>query len=162
MMTYKKHLPTPKVILGIDPGTTRIGYGFIKKLGPLVELMDYGVIEPGRSEARLRNLERRLVALIKKHRPQLAAVEKIYFSKNKKTAISVAESRGIILFILSKNKIKTLEFNPNDIKSAVAGSGRSDKKTVSKYVCLRLGVGKINGPDDAADALATALRASFE
>ncbi len=90
-MTYKKFSSTPKVILGIDPGTTRIGYGFIKKRGYLVELVDYGVIEPGRSEARLRNLERQLVALIKRHKPQLAAVEKIYFSKNKKTAISVAE-----------------------------------------------------------------------
>jgi len=162
MTTYKKSLQTPKVILGIDPGTTRIGYGVIKKIGSRACLLDYGVIEPGRGESRFRNMERSLNSIIKKYKPRLAAVEKIYFAKNKKTAISVAESRGIIMFILNEHKIKTLEFTPNEVKSAVAGSGTSDKKTVARYVCLALGIGKVTGPDDASDALAIALRASFE
>lgn len=162
MMTYKKFSPTPKVILGIDPGTTRIGYGVIKKAKNAFKLLDYGIIEPGRNHLRFRNLEKKLVSLVKKYKPHLASVEKIYFAKNKKTAISVAESRGIILFILNKNKVKTMEFSPNDIKSAITGFGKSDKKTVSKYVCLTLGIKKIKGPDDASDALAVALRAAFE
>jgi crossover junction endodeoxyribonuclease RuvC len=158
----KRYSPTPKVILGIDPGTTRIGYGLIQKSGRgKTQLIDYGVIEPGRGERYFKNLEKRLLSLIKKYQPELAAVEKIFFSKNKKTAIEVAEARGVVLFILNKNKVKTVEFTPNEIKSAVTGSGRSDKKTVAEYVCLRLGLKNIDGPDDAADALAIALRASF-
>ncbi len=158
----KKSAPTPKVILGIDPGTTRIGYGIIKKVGSRACLVGYGVIEPGRGESRFRNMERSLNSIIKKYKPRLAAIEKIYFSKNKKTAMSVAESRGIIMFILSKHKIKTLEFTPNEVKSAVTGSGTSDKKAVTRYVCLTLGVEKVNGPDDVSDALAIALLASFQ
>ncbi len=161
-MMSKKSAPTPKVILGIDPGTTRIGYGVIKKVGSRAELTDCGVIEPGKSGLRFKNMERGLSLIITKYKPQLAAVEKIYFSKNKKTAISVAESRGIIMFILSKHKIKTLEFTPNEVKSAVTGSGTSDKKAVARYVCLTLGVKKIAGPDDVSDALAIALLASFQ
>ena len=161
-MMYKKSPLTPKVILGIDPGTTRIGYGVIKKAGGALKSLDYGVIEPGKGDSRFRNLETKLNLLIKKYKPQIAGVEKIFFSKNKKTAISVAEYRGIILFILNKNVVKTLEFTPNDIKSAVTGSGKSDKKIVSRYVCLTLGLRRVLGYDDAADALAIAIRASFE
>jgi len=158
----KKSQPTPKVILGIDPGTTRIGYGVISKNGSSLKLLECGLIEPGREKSRFKNLERGLSMLIKKHKPDLAAVEKLYFSKNKKTAMSVAESRGIILFILDKYSFKTLEFDPNDVKSAVTGFGKSDKKAVAKYVCLTLGIQRVDGPDDISDALAIAIRASFE
>ena len=158
----KKSAPTPKIILGIDPGTTRIGYGVISKRGSSLNLLACGLIEPGREKSRFKNLEKGLSSLIKKHKPDLAAVEKLYFSKNKKTAMAVAESRGIILFILNKYNLKTLEFNPNDVKSTVTGRGNSDKKTVARYVCMTLGVEKVNGPDDVSDALAIAIRASFE
>ncbi len=162
-MTYKRLRPISEtVILGIDPGTTRVGYGVIKKSGGVIKLLDYGVIEPGKNDDHFRTLEKSLNLVIKKYKPSLAAVEKIYFSKNKKTAMSVAEYRGIILFILNKKALKVLEFNPNDIKLVVTGMGNSDKKTVSKYVCFTLGINKIAGHDDASDALAVAIRAAFE
>ena len=188
MKTHKKSLPTPKsrtfpkhrpslhglapqnnpgkvrdrIILGIDPGTTRIGYGLIKKTGSKLELLDYGLIEPGRENSKFSILDRKLSGIIKKYKPDLAAVEKLYFAKNKKTAMAVAESRGIILFILNQHGLKIMEFSPNEIKLAVTGSGSSDKKTVAHYVSLTLKIGKISGPDDASDALAAAIRASFE
>lgn len=162
MKTYKKSLLTPRVILGIDPGTTRIGYGVIKKTGSTLELLDYGLIEPGQEESKFNNLDKKLSGLIKKYKPTLAAVEKLYFAKNKKTAMSVAESRGVLLFILNQHGLKTMEFSPNEVKMAVTGSGTSDKKMVAHYVCLTLKIKKVHGPDDAADALAIAIRASFE
>src|SRR3990167_1345803 len=105
MKTYKKSLLTPKIILGVDPGTTRIGYGLIKKTGSVLKLLDYGVIEPGRGGSGFSVLDKKLSGLIKKYKPDLAAVEKLYFAKNKKTAMTVAESRGIILFILNQHEI---------------------------------------------------------
>lgn len=159
---YKKSAQTPKIILGIDPGTTRIGYGVISKKGGSLGLVECGLIEPGRERFRFRNLEKKLSFLIKKHKPDLAAVEKLYFSKNKKTAMAVAELRGAILLILNRHAFQTLEFDPNNVKLAVAGSGKSDKKTLAKYACMALGIEKVNGPDDISDALAIAIRASFE
>lgn len=76
--------------------------------------------------------------------------------------MAVAEARGVILFILERHNIKTLEFSPNDIKAAVTGSGISDKKTVSQFTASVLGLKKISGYDDASDALAVAVRAAFE
>jgi len=149
-------------ILGVDPGTTRIGYGVINKNGSHLRALDYGIIEPTKGNGRFKDIENKLNGLIKKYKPDVAAVEKIFFSKNKKTAISVAEARGVILFILERNNIKTLEFSPNEIKAAVTGSGMSGKRVVSEYTASALGLKKISGYDDAADALAIAVRASFE
>ena len=163
MMMYKKSLRTLNTtILGVDPGTMRIGYGVINKKGSRLEALTYGVIEPTKGSGRFKSIDEELNKLIKKYKPDVAAVEKIFFSKNKKTAIAVAEARGVILFILEKNGIKTLEFSPNEIKAALTGSGISDKKVVSEYTAFALGLKKISGYDDASDALAVAVRASFE
>ncbi len=162
-MTYKKSSPMSRItIIGIDPGTARIGYGVISKNGSRLEALDYGVIEPKKGNGRFKDIEQKLNKLIKKYKPDVAAVEKIFFSKNKKTAIAVAEARGVILFILERSNIKTLEFSPNDIKAAVTGSGMSGKKVVSEYTASALGLKKISGYDDASDALSVAVRASFE
>lgn len=149
-------------ILGIDPGTMRIGYGVVSKRGNHLEALAYGVIEPVMSNGRFKDIETELNKLIKKYKPGVAAVEKIFFSKNKKTAMAVAEARGVILFILEQHNIKTLEFSPNEIKITITGSGVSDKKTVSQFTALALGLKKIPGYDDVSDALAVAVRASFE
>jgi crossover junction endodeoxyribonuclease RuvC len=163
MMMYKKSSPIPNItILGIDPGTMRIGYGVINKRGSHLEALAYGVIEPKGMNGRFRDIEAGLNRLIKKYKPDVAAVEKIFFSKNKKTAMAVAEARGVILFILERHKIKTLEFSPNDIRAAVTGSGMSGKKIVSQFTAFTLGLKKISGYDDASDALAVAVRAAFE
>ena len=153
----------PKItILGIDPGTMRIGYGVISKSGSRLEALTYGVIEPVGGNGRFKDIGKELNGLIKKYKPDVAAVEKIFFSKNKRTAMAVAEARGVILFILEQHGIKTLEFSPNEIKAAVTGSGMSDKKVVSEFTALTLGLKKISGYDDASDALAVAVRAAFE
>ena len=161
-MYKKSSLMSDTTIIGIDPGTTRIGYGIISKNGSRLRALDYGIIEPAKGNGRFKDLEQKLSKLIKKYKPDVAAVEKIFFSKNKKTAIAVAEARGVILFILERNNIKTLEFSPNEIKAAVTGSGMSGKRVVSEYTASALGLKKISGYDDAADALAIAVRASFE
>lgn len=140
----------------------RIGYGVISKKGNHLEALTYGVIEPVMSNGRFKDMETELNKLIKKYKPDVAAVEKIFFSKNKKTALAVAEARGVILFILERHNIKTLEFSPNEIKATITGSGVSDKKTVSRFTALALGLKKISGHDDVSDALAVAVRASFE
>lgn len=154
----------PVVFLGLDPGTTRIGYGLVKKEGGKLSYINCGAIEikkPSASE-RLVFLEKRLEQIIKAHRPRVAGIEKLYFDKNKKTALGVAEARGVMLFTLGKLKIPILEFDPTEIKRTVAGDGHCDKKTLARVVSMTLGVKSLPGPDDAHDALAIAIRASFE
>ncbi len=150
------------VILGIDPGTTRIGYGLIEKNGGL-KLIDYGVIETknGDQKNKLLALASDLRKLIKKHKPVVAGIEKLYFSKNQKTALAVAEARGVITLIIAEAGISIVEFGPNEIKSAVTGYGASDKEAVRKIVALSLKIDSVEGFDDASDALAIAIRASF-
>lgn len=151
------------VILGIDPGTVRVGYGCINKDNGLT-MIACGVVGDSKKDNvnRLLHIGNEIERLIKTHNPDVVSVEKIYFSKNKKTAISVAEARGVILFIARKMGVPILEFSPTDVKRAVAGDGRSDKKALAKLVGITLGEKYISGPDDVSDALAIAIRASFE
>jgi len=151
------------VIIGIDPGTVRVGYGVIKKSGGLKSL-EYGIIgdENKNAAERLAHIGDEIAALIKKYKPDFVGIEKIYFSKNKKTAISVAEARGVIVFVVKNMGVPILEFTPSDIKRVVAGDGKCDKYALRKIVAITLGEEKIDGPDDASDALAIAIRASFE
>ncbi len=164
-MTYSTGQAKNSIIfLGLDPGTTRIGYGLIKKTGGKLSLIDCGAIEikkPSVGE-RLVFLENQLAQIVKTHRPNIAGVEKLYFAKNKKTALGVAEARGVMLLCLSQLKVPMLEFDPTDVKRAVAGDGHCDKKTMARMVAITLGEKSLPGPDDASDALAIAIRASFE
>ncbi|MDP3901713.1 MAG: crossover junction endodeoxyribonuclease RuvC [bacterium] len=145
-------------ILGIDPGTNRIGYGLINDR-PL-KLIDYGVLEiKERSSKKFLLLAEGLERLITDFKPDFAGVEKIYFAKNQKTAIEVAQARGIILYLLLKNKIAFAEYGPQEIKSAVTGYGLADKKAVAKLVAKLLQIDKLHGHDDASDALAIAITA---
>lgn len=153
------------IFLGLDPGTTRMGYGLVEKEGGKLALVRCGIIESSLSTSqvgRLLILEKVLVQIIKAAQPTVAGIEKLYFSKNKKTALSVAEARGVMVVTLGKLKIPILEFDPTDVKRAVAGDGHCDKKTLAKIVRLTLGEKSLPGPDDASDALAIAIRASFE
>ena len=151
------------IILGIDPGTVRVGYGLIKKDKGLTMVacgivgdMDKNHID------RLAHIGAAIRELIKKYKPDLMGVEMVYFSKNKKTAMSVAEARGVILFAAREAGVPVVEFSPSDVKRVVAGDGRADKKSLAKIVEITLGVKNIDGPDDVTDALAIAIRASFE
>lgn len=152
------------IILGIDPGTTIIGFGVIKKVGSRLGLVDYGVIKTGKEsqEQKILKISKELEKLIQKHKPDIAGIETLFFSANKKTALSVAEARGAIILTLMQNGVVIKEFTPNNIKSTVSGYGKSDKRAMEKIVSLNLGIYDSNLPDDAFDALAIAIRASFE
>ncbi len=159
------------VILGIDPGSTRIGFGIISKdlpaqAGREIKLVDYGVIEyfrkPGTNFSDLVfEVTKNLNKIIKKYQPELIGIEKIYFAKNVKTGIEVAQTRGAIILEIAKLGIPIKEFGPSEIKSAITGYGLADKKSVSKMVARLLRVEKIAGFDDASDALAIAMTAAM-
>lgn len=147
------------IILGIDPGTTIVGFGLIKRKNKL-ELIDYGCIKtsPDQTTAeRLKEIDEQLAKLIRKHKPQVVAVEDIFFFKNLKTAIKVSQARGVILARAAKMKTQVEEYTPLQIKQAVSSYGRADKKQVQEMVKLLLNLKEIPKPDDAADALATAI-----
>lgn len=150
-------------ILGIDPGSTRIGYGIISS-GKVLKFIDCGTIEVGgkKSDQLILEAAQKLSRLINKHKPDAASVEKIYFSKNIKTGIEVAQTRGAILLELAKRGVPVKEYSPSEIKLAVASYGLADKKAVSKMVTLLLGLKKqsLKGYDDATDALAAAIAAA--
>ena len=147
------------IILGIDPGTAATGFAIIKKQSEL-RAIDYGCIRtsPQFSTAeRLKETHQQIAKLIKKHRPDIIAVEDIFFFKNLKTAIKVSEARGVALLSASQAKIPIAEYTPLQIKQAVTSYGRADKSQVQKMVKVLLNLKEIPKPDDAADALAVAI-----
>ena len=150
-------------ILGIDPGTTRTGYGLIEKNGG-VRLIDSGLIdgEGVARDKRLVLLEKELVRLMGRFNPDLVSLEKLFFAKNKRTAMDVSEARGVIILTVRRLNVPLSEFTPSDIKAMVAGNGRANKEEVRQAVCYTLGIQSIPGPDDISDALAVALRGSFD
>ncbi|MBI4050694.1 MAG: crossover junction endodeoxyribonuclease RuvC [Candidatus Doudnabacteria bacterium] len=152
------------IILGIDPGTATTGYGIIQiKKGASPRLIEYGCIttpKRNRPEKRLTEIYKDLKKLIKKHKPGLLAVESLFFFKNLKTAISVAQARGVVLLCASESKIKIAEFAPLEVKMSLTSYGRADKKQVQYMVKKLLGLKNAPKPDDAADALAVAICAS--
>jgi crossover junction endodeoxyribonuclease RuvC len=145
-------------ILGIDPGTTRIGYGFIKSSNTLT-MLACGLIEVQAKthQARILELGKRFIELIQELQPDIAGVESLYFSKNQKTALSVSEARGILLHLLLQQNVSIFECRPQEVKLAVTGYGAADKKMVAKMVKKTLGVDSIPGHDDITDALAIAI-----
>lgn len=150
-------------ILGIDPGTSRIGYGFIEQQGNSLKLLDFGLLEISeKGNEKFLVLANKFEKLIKKFKPNLASIEKLYFSKNRKTAMEVGEARGILCFILLKNRIPLIEYGPLEIKKRVTGYGLNDKKAVAKMVARFLNVSISNELDDVTDALAIAISASME
>ncbi len=147
-------------ILGIDPGSTRIGYGLIESSGSLTAI-DFGLIEiPKQSkEGKIRELHDRFKALLVKTKPELVAIEELFFSKNQKTALEVAEARGIMKLLVVQANVPLLEYGPREVKLAITNNGIADKQAVITMVERILKI-KIKGPDDIADALAIALTAA--
>lgn len=148
-------------ILGIDPGTHRIGYGVIET-GPKPVLLACGTLEPkGQAGEQLAALRTAISALIKKWRPDRAALERIFFGKNRKTALRVAEARGVILEAFASHQLHTDEFAPAEVKRLVAGDGGAAKSGVARMVRLTLDIPRLPKSDDAVDAIAIALSAGF-
>ncbi|MEX1014488.1 MAG: crossover junction endodeoxyribonuclease RuvC [Candidatus Paceibacterota bacterium] len=149
------------IFLGIDPGTVRVGYGVIEKNGGTYKYKESGLlkIENKEQKSRLLKIEEELEKIIKRIKPDKAGVEKIFFSKNKKTAIKVAEARGVIISTLHKNNIDLIELSPTQIKLSVAGNGRSSKEAVAKMVNYFLNINTNKLIDDETDAIAIAIAA---
>lgn len=148
-------------VIGIDPGTASTGFGIIKETsGSQLELLDYGVIRTPPEdlpEIRLLSLYGQLKKLLDKYKPETSAVENLFFQRNVKTAMSVGQARGVILLALSESRIPVYEYNPMDVKQAVAGYGRADKHQVQEMVKTLMRLPDLPKPDDAADALAVAI-----
>ncbi len=149
------------LVLGIDPGTARTGYGLLEHTATgSLRPVAYGVIEtePDRPMGqRLLQLESALDRLIVEHRPVSAGVEKIYFDRNVSTALTVGQARGVVLLTLARHDVEVEEYTPLEVKQAVAGHGSADKKQMQSMVRMLLELETEPQPDDAADALAVAI-----
>jgi crossover junction endodeoxyribonuclease RuvC len=147
------------IALGIDPGTRRIGYGVVECNGPTVLFVAAGIlsITSTNDVSALEETKKGLDSLIKKHRPDVVAIEKLFFAKNTKTALAVAQARGVILLAIKERGVRIKEYTPNEVKSGVAGYGFADKKAVLKMVRLILNKKDLAVIDDASDALALAI-----
>ncbi len=165
------------IIIGIDPGVAKVGFGVINKIqNPKTILrgvasgdskiqdrlrcLDYGLIQTDSSwlpEKRLRKLYLEILRLIRKWKPEILAVESIYFFKNFKTVIPVSQAKGIILLAAAQKKVPIYEFTPLQAKMAITGYGRASKRQMQEVIKLLLGLKKMSFSDDVADALAMAI-----
>lgn len=154
------------VILGIDPGTAAIGYGVLKvedfklKQRARVQCLAYGLIETSRDysfPSRLKIISRQVRSLLKKHRPNLVAIESVFFFRNLKTFIPVSRAEGVIILEAAKEDIPVIEFTPIQVKSKVADYGRAEKEMVQKKIKRILKLKEMPQPDDVTDALGVAL-----
>ena len=147
-------------ILGIDPGYAILGYGIIEMKGNRFKVIDYGAVttEAGMEMPdRLKVLYNSLMELIGRFEPEVASVEELFFNTNAKTAILVGQARGVALLACSNSGLEIAEYTPLQIKQALVGNGRAEKKQVQFMVKTLLQLREIPKPDDAADALAIAI-----
>lgn len=148
------------LVLGIDPGTALCGYGFVRAAGDDMQLVAYGAIStPANSplEQRLLRIHGELRELMARHQPEQVAVEKLFFSKNTRTALAVGHARGVVLLTAAQAQLPVFEYTPNEIKQAVVGYGGADKHQMQEMVRMLLRLDHVPEPDDAADAVAIAM-----
>ena len=149
------------IVLGIDPGIATLGYGVVEKdKNGKFRAVDYGVVVTPKEQplpARLALLEKGIEKILDQFHPDEIAIEELFFSKNITTGIAVAHARGVALLACSKHCEKLYEYTPMQIKQALTGYGKADKKQMQLVVTSLLGLSAIPKPDDAADALAVAL-----
>lgn len=152
-------------ILGIDPGTGILGFGVIDvddKGG--MQLVDAGVIRTPVHEddaVRLLTIFEELTDIIAQNRPTIMSVEKLFFARNVTTAMTVSQARGVVLLLGQQNGMELHEYTPMQIKQAITGYGKADKKQIQEMVRILLKLKEIPKPDDAADALAAAITCSM-
>ena len=147
-------------ILGIDPGLAIVGWGVVEYKDNKFSTLGYGAITTPAGidvEQRLLQIYDGVDGVIKKYKPDEIAIEELFFNTNQKTAIAVAEARGVIMLCGIQNKIPLYEYTPLQVKQAVVGYGRAEKKQVMDMVRRLLNLSAAPKPDDAADAVAIAL-----
>jgi crossover junction endodeoxyribonuclease RuvC len=148
------------IILGIDPGTARCGLGVIEKKGNSLKAVSYGLIESDKERPQAERLEVVFVEVkraIKRHKPDVVAVEKLFFVKNVTSGMKVSEARGVILLGAQLAGVEIREYSPVEVKMALTGYGMADKKQVLTMTKSILGMKETPKPDDVADALAIAI-----
>ncbi len=148
------------IILGIDPGLAIVGWGVVEYSGSRFTTLGYGSIETPAgmaTEQRLSLIYDGIKKLIDTYKPEQMAIEELFFNTNQTTGIRVAEARGVIIMCAHRMGIKIFEYTPLQVKQAVVGYGRAEKKQVITMVTMLLGLKKPPKPDDTADALAIAV-----
>lgn len=151
-------------IIGIDPGTGILGFGVINVAHGKTTLVTAGVIRtPAHTPLpeRLEEIYEGITDIIAETKPTVMAIEKLFFSRNITTAISVAQARGVAMLTGRQAKLRIEEYTPNEIKQAVAGYGAAKKAQVQEMVRIQLGLSEVPKPDDCADALAAAIMCAF-
>lgn len=145
--------------LGVDPGTALLGFGLVRgDASP--ELVDYGVVVTTAADSmpdRLALLYDAVVELLNVHRPDVLAIEQLFFARNVTTALAVGQARGVVLLAAAQQGIPVSEYKPAEVKQTITGYGKADKQQVQEMVRIQLGLSDVPQPDDAADALAVAL-----
>jgi len=148
-------------VLGIDPGLATTGFGLVEgQPGAAAVLLDHGTIRtapPAPLATRLAELHRGLADLIAELRPDAVAVEELFFASNATTALVVGHARGVILLAAAQAAVPVFEYKPSEVKQALTGYGRADKRQMQDMLRLALGLADIPRPDDAADGVAVAL-----
>ena len=148
-------------ILGIDPGTARLGYAIVDfDKANNIELVDCGVIETCKSKSdaeRLVEIREDLAVVLEKYKPELLSIEKLFFFKNQKTVIPVAQARGVVLEIAQSQALKIFEYTPLEMKKIITGDGMAKKDLVCDMVHTSLNLNTKIKPDDAVDAVGLAL-----
>lgn len=151
-------------IIGIDPGTGIMGFGVVDVIKGKVTLVDAGVITtPAHTPhaERLEDIFDSLTSIISETKPEQMSIEKLFFSQNITTAMTVAEARGVALLVGKKAGLAIAEYTPQQIKQSLTGYGKADKKQVQEMVRLQLGLSEVPKPDDCADAIAAAITHSL-
>lgn len=147
-------------LLGIDPGYAILGYGIIEVQGNSFKALEYGAITTESNmimPLRLKKIYSEINELIKKHQPQEVAIEELFFNKNVKTALLVGQARGAVILACANNNVEIFEYTPLQIKQALVGYGRAEKKQIQLMVKQILNLKNTPKPDDTADALAAAV-----
>ncbi|BCX14867.1 MAG: crossover junction endodeoxyribonuclease RuvC [Patescibacteria group bacterium] len=154
------------LVLGIDPGTATTGFGLIKDKDGVMEVVNWGLIETDKESLlgkRFINIYSQVSKLIKEFKPDVVAMEKIFFATNAKTAISVGQAQGVMIYCFAKSNLEVFEYAPGTIKKVVAGDGKAKKKDIQRSLRtifgskIRSAKKKKSHFDDSADALAVAL-----
>ena len=153
------------VILGVDPGIARTGWGIIKKVkSSKLKVQSFGCIETAAGlpiERRLQIIREELGRIIKKYKPQALAVEELFFNTNAKTALIVGQARGVVIVTAAEFGLDVFSYTPLQVKTAITGYGRAEKDQMGKMVKMLLNLPSIPKPDDTVDALACAITCAF-
>ncbi|AHV98537.1 crossover junction endodeoxyribonuclease RuvC [Paenibacillus sabinae] len=147
-------------ILGIDPGIAIVGFGFIDKNGSKLTPVQYGCIQTEAhtpEEERLLHVYEGMLQLIDRYKPEAVALEKLFFNRNVTTAMSVGQARGVLVLAAVQRGLPVAEYTPMQVKQAIVGYGKAEKKQVQEMVRMYLKLSAVPKPDDVADALAVAI-----